>query len=96
MVEISLSGSGEGPGWVTAPGYSTAAFSLSLSITGDVSTPYEMPRGPVAGRFQAAGVAGRWATGRRARCFAARGACRASGAVGTGGGFVGLVWCRDW
>jgi hypothetical protein len=26
MVEISLSGSGEGPGWVTAPGYSTAAF----------------------------------------------------------------------
>jgi hypothetical protein len=27
MVEISLSGSGEGPGWVTAPGYSTAAFS---------------------------------------------------------------------
>jgi hypothetical protein len=25
MVEISLSGSGEGPGWVTAPGYSTAA-----------------------------------------------------------------------
>jgi hypothetical protein len=27
MVEISLSGSGEGSGWVTAPGYSTAAFS---------------------------------------------------------------------
>jgi hypothetical protein len=26
MVEISLSGSGEGPGWATAPGYSTAAF----------------------------------------------------------------------
>jgi len=26
MVEISLSGSGEGPGWVTAPGYSTGAF----------------------------------------------------------------------
>ena len=26
MVEISLSGSGEGPGWVTAPGYSTAGF----------------------------------------------------------------------
>ena len=24
MVEISLSGSGEGPGWETAPGYSTA------------------------------------------------------------------------
>ncbi len=28
MVEISLYGSGEGPGWVTAPGYSTAPFSL--------------------------------------------------------------------
>ncbi len=27
MVEISLSGSGEGSGWVTAPGYSTATFS---------------------------------------------------------------------
>jgi hypothetical protein len=26
MVENSLYGSGEGPGWVTAPGYSTAAF----------------------------------------------------------------------
>jgi para-nitrobenzyl esterase len=26
MVEISLSGSGEGPGWGTAPGYSTAPF----------------------------------------------------------------------
>ena len=25
MVEISLSGSGEGSGWVTAPGYSTSA-----------------------------------------------------------------------
>jgi len=25
MVEISLSGSGEGQGWVTAPGYSTTA-----------------------------------------------------------------------
>jgi hypothetical protein len=27
MVEISLAGSGEGPGWATAPGYSTAPFS---------------------------------------------------------------------
>ncbi len=26
MVDISLSGSGEGPGWVTAPGYSTAPW----------------------------------------------------------------------
>ncbi len=29
MVEISLYGSGEGPGWVTAPGYSTAGFPAS-------------------------------------------------------------------
>ena len=34
MVEISLSGSGEGPGWVTAPGYSTAAF-FECPITRD-------------------------------------------------------------
>jgi hypothetical protein len=27
MVEISLSGSGEGPGWVIAPSYSTVWFS---------------------------------------------------------------------
>ncbi len=32
MVEISLSGSGEGPGWVTAPGYSTAAFPVLWSV----------------------------------------------------------------
>jgi hypothetical protein len=32
MVEISLSGSGEGPGWVTAPGYSTTAFWLHVRV----------------------------------------------------------------
>jgi len=32
MVAISLSGSGEGPGWVTAPGYSTAAFWLEVRV----------------------------------------------------------------
>ena len=32
MVAISLSGSGEGPGWVTAPGYSTEGF-LARPIT---------------------------------------------------------------
>ena len=32
MVEISLSGSGEGPGWVTAPGYSTAAFGPAIRV----------------------------------------------------------------
>jgi len=29
MVEISLYGSGEGPGWVTAPGYSTRLFAAT-------------------------------------------------------------------
>jgi hypothetical protein len=37
MVEISLSGSGEGPGWATAPGYSTAAFSAP-PILGNMTT----------------------------------------------------------
>jgi hypothetical protein len=30
MVEISLSGSGEGPGWETAPGYSTGPFLVPI------------------------------------------------------------------
>jgi hypothetical protein len=34
MVEISLSGSGEGPGWATAPGYSTAGNRRPISIIG--------------------------------------------------------------
>jgi len=40
MVEISLSGSGEGPGWVTAPGYSTAAFFAGRPIRGALSIPF--------------------------------------------------------
>jgi len=40
MVEISLSGSGEGPGWVTAPGYSTAG----KSITSDNQQFWQMDR----------------------------------------------------
>ena len=32
MVEISLSGSGEGPGWATAPGYSTAGALRSRPV----------------------------------------------------------------
>ena len=32
MVEISLSGSGEGPGWETAPGYSTAVLPVESSV----------------------------------------------------------------
>ena len=46
MVEISLSGSGEGPGWVTAPGYSTAAFSpepISGFLTTGVSVGRKRP-----------------------------------------------------
>ena len=31
MVEISLSGSGEDPGWATAPGYSTTGISTAAS-----------------------------------------------------------------
>ncbi len=36
MVAISLAGSGEGPGWAIAPGYSTGPFSarpISLFLT---------------------------------------------------------------
>ena len=33
MVAISLSGSGEGPGWVTAPGYSTEGISRRREFT---------------------------------------------------------------
>jgi len=40
MVAISLYGSGEGPGWVTAPGYSTAAFSIPPAA-GQPPTPAE-------------------------------------------------------
>jgi len=46
MVEISLSGSGEGPGWVTAPGYSTAAFSAPRPMMREA---VKSLRGPVAG-----------------------------------------------
>jgi len=37
MVEISLSGSGEGSGWVTAPGYSTTLQVQECSETQQVS-----------------------------------------------------------
>jgi len=37
MVEISLYGSGEGPGWVTAPGYSTSGFSRSNKVRSRIS-----------------------------------------------------------
>jgi len=44
MVAISLSGSGEGPGWVTAPGYSTAANSLNVRVCALCQTLPGVPR----------------------------------------------------
>ena len=49
MVEISLSGSGEGPGWVTAPGYSTAAFSAPPVSTDMTTQPQTSRSHPVPG-----------------------------------------------
>lgn len=37
MVGISLSGSGEGPGWVTAPGYSSAPGMARAAQEGGVN-----------------------------------------------------------
>ena len=55
MVEISLSGSGEGPGWVTAPGYSTAALSPWVRVRGLCQIPRrERPGGPIGGGFKPA------------------------------------------
>ena len=47
MVEISLSGSGEGPGWATAPGYSTAALRGSDKVRCD-----KFPGGLILSPFQ--------------------------------------------
>jgi hypothetical protein len=44
MVEISLSGSGEGSGWVTAPGYSTAALSSPPMLDNITTTATGSPR----------------------------------------------------
>ncbi len=46
MVEISLSGSGEGSGWVTAPGYSTAGFLARSDKRNYVHQPIEGERVP--------------------------------------------------
>jgi hypothetical protein len=48
MVENSLSGSGEGPGWATAPGYSTAGSVLPIrkelvNPTGNLAIPAGLP-----------------------------------------------------
>ena len=44
MVEISLSGSGEGRGWATAPGYSTAACAPDVRVRALCQTPTGSPR----------------------------------------------------
>ncbi len=44
MVEISLSGSAEGPGWVIAPSYSTAAFRLQVRVWVLCQAPTRRPR----------------------------------------------------
>jgi len=49
MVAISSSGSGEGPGWATAPGYSTAAFLAARPVTSDLATRHEKSSDPVVG-----------------------------------------------
>ena len=52
MVEISLSGSGESPGWATAPGYSTAAFPVpgsAIPTNRGIGQPHpkdQTPKGP--------------------------------------------------
>jgi hypothetical protein len=51
MVEISLSGSGEGPGWATAPGYSTAAFFEPPLSSLPTSSPQMRHISPVSGSF---------------------------------------------
>ncbi len=53
MVAISLSGSGEGPGWVTAPGYSTVAFSVPPLSTNMTISPRMGHPDPVQGRLAA-------------------------------------------
>ncbi len=56
MVEISLSGSGEGSGWATAPGYSTAVFSarpISIVLT---SSPQMRHISLVPGLFPGSGA----------------------------------------
>lgn len=60
MVEISLSGSGEGSGWglglVTAPGYSTAAFSEDVCVSVHDERSHAAPSAPNRGDFKLCSV----------------------------------------
>jgi hypothetical protein len=58
MVEISLSGSGEGPGWVTAPGYSTAAFRLHVRVCWFCQVPRGGANFKVCDRLRGGGTGG--------------------------------------
>jgi hypothetical protein len=62
MVEISLSGSGEGPGWATAPGYSTAGFRAGPRKIGLLSNGAERgDQAPAGGDFNGlAALAAGW------------------------------------
>jgi len=56
MVEISLSGSGEGPGWATAPGYSTGVLRgpvIEWQVTWGISGWSDRRRGIQAARRRA-------------------------------------------
>jgi hypothetical protein len=51
-VAISTSGSGEGPGWVTAPGYSTAEFFEYPIIDIMLNGASDLPSGRASGAGQ--------------------------------------------
>jgi hypothetical protein len=55
MVEISLSGSGEGPGWATAPGYSTGGVQAGARPASHGVRPQRVGD-PSVGRFHEEGV----------------------------------------
>jgi hypothetical protein len=71
MVEISLSGSEEGPGWATAPGYSTAGFPPGPITRGYVKQRVE-PRGGTRAPGAAHASSGPGSRGLRARPPAGR------------------------
>lgn len=72
-MEISMSGSGEGPGWATAPGYSTSGVcstSSSIKCPEEMWSSYEHGRIGRRGR-SVHGKAGSWTDGCRTPLIAA-------------------------
>jgi hypothetical protein len=51
MVETSLYGSGEGPGWATAPAYSTAAFWRNAQVWASSDREAWGAKGPPCGEL---------------------------------------------